>query len=152
MGKIVGQTVLFKLAMATGLGEGKPWIQTNCRPGEWRASTTKQWLMMIRIRYFYAYYHKNVGMTHCSISFVSVTLLKWSNLKRGREGGSLCEVAANVLDCDIEVINEFEFQSRYFAHFRINTLGKGMTPPLSYLSSYGLNSTIAVLPKGWLLH
>ena len=28
MGKIVGQTDLFNLGMVTGLGEGKPWIQT----------------------------------------------------------------------------------------------------------------------------
>ena len=35
------------------------------------------------------------------------------------------DVVVNVLDCDI-VINEFEFQSRYYVHFRANTFGKGM--------------------------
>ena len=34
---------------------------------------------------------------------------------------------ANVLDCDI-VVCEFELQSRYYVHFRIYTLGKGMNP------------------------
>ena len=32
---------------------------------------------------------------------------------------------ANMLDCDI-VISEFKLQSRYYIHFRSNTLGKGM--------------------------
>ena len=26
------------------------------------------------------------------------------------------------------VVSEFEFQSRYYVHFRTNTLGKGMKP------------------------
>ena len=30
---------------------------------------------------------------------------------------------AKVLDCDI-VLSEFEFQSRYYIHFPVNTLGK----------------------------
>ena len=30
-------------------------------------------------------------------------------------------------DCEI-VVSEFELQSRYYAHFRANTLGKGMNP------------------------
>ena len=29
MDKIVGETMLFNLSMATSLGEGKPWIQTS---------------------------------------------------------------------------------------------------------------------------
>ena len=40
-------------------------------------------------------------------------------------------IVANVLDCGLEV-NEFEFQSRYYVHFRTNNLGKGMNP-LIYL-------------------
>ena len=31
------------------------------------------------------------------------------------------------MDCGI-VVSEFELQSRYFVHFRANTLGKGMNP------------------------
>ena len=31
------------------------------------------------------------------------------------------------MDCGI-VINEFEFQSHYYVHFQVNTLGKGMNP------------------------
>ena len=40
---------------------------------------------------------------------------------------SPCSIVANVQDHDI-VVNEFKFQSRYYVHFRINTLGKGMKP------------------------
>ena len=40
---------------------------------------------------------------------------------------SLSGVMANVLDCDI-LVSEFELQSRYYVYFRINTLGKGMSP------------------------
>ena len=34
-------------------------------------------------------------------------------------------VMAKVLDCKI-VVSEFELQSRYYAPFRIDTLGKGL--------------------------
>ena len=33
----------------------------------------------------------------------------------------------NRLDYDI-VVNEFELQSRFYVHFRVNTFGKGMNP------------------------
>ena len=42
----------------------------------------------------------------------------------GTNPGSRREVV-RVLGCDVEV-SEFEFQSRYYVHFRTNTLGKGM--------------------------
>ena len=31
------------------------------------------------------------------------------------------------MDCEI-VVSEFEFQSRYYVHFRANTIGNGMNP------------------------
>ena len=34
---------------------------------------------------------------------------------------------AKAMDCGF-VVNEFVFQSRYYVHFRANTLGKGMNP------------------------
>ena len=43
----------------------------------------------------------------------------------------------NVLDCSLKV-SEFEFQSRYYVHFRTNPLGKGMNsviPPATHLNS-----------------
>ena len=52
-------------------------------------------------------------------------------------------VIGKALDCGIMEC-EFEFQSRYFVHFRINTLGKGMN---HLIFSYGLKSTSA-LPEG----
>ena len=53
------------------------------------------------------------------------------------------------LGCGIEV-SEFELQSRYDAHFRTDTLGKGMKPP--YPPSYGLNSTTTVYFEGRIWH
>ena len=45
------------------------------------------------------------------------------------------------MDCGI-VVSEFVLQSRYYVHFRANTLGKGIEPP--YPPSYGLNSITTV--------
>ena len=36
-------------------------------------------------------------------------------------------VMVKAMDCGI-IISEFELQSRYYVHFRANTLGKGMNP------------------------
>ena len=36
-------------------------------------------------------------------------------------------VMVKAMDCGI-VVSEFEHQSRYYVHFRANTLGKGMNP------------------------
>ena len=41
--------------------------------------------------------------------------------------GSYHGAVANVLDCAI-VIGEFEFLSRYYAHFLTNTIGKDINP------------------------
>ena len=43
--------------------------------------------------------------------------------------GSGCPrgVMVKVMDCGI-VVSEFELQSRYYVHFRANTLGKSMNP------------------------
>ena len=36
------------------------------------------------------------------------------------------------MDCGI-IVSEFVFQSRYYVHFRANTLGKGMNPLIPQL-------------------
>ena len=46
------------------------------------------------------------------------------------------------------VVIEFVLQSRYYVHFRANTLGKGMNPFI--LPAIGLNSTTTVLLGEWL--
>ena len=51
------------------------------------------------------------------------------------------------MDCGI-VVREFVLQSRYFVHFRANTVG--YEPP--YPPSYGLNSTTTVLLWEWFWH
>ena len=51
-------------------------------------------------------------------------------------GGSSWGVVDNVLDCNI-IIQEFNLQSHYYAHFWTNTFGKGMNslifPPMDYI-------------------
>ena len=42
-------------------------------------------------------------------------------------GGSPRSVMVKAMDCGI-VVSEFVLQSRYYFHFRANTLGKGMNP------------------------
>ena len=46
--------------------------------------------------------------------------------------GYPCSVMVKALECGIVVI-VFELQSRYYVHFRTNTLGKGMNPSSSQL-------------------
>ena len=53
---------------------------------------------------------------------------------------------ANILECDI-VEREFEFQSRYSVHFRINNrMIKKAKNELPYYPSYGLSCTTNVFP------
>ena len=42
-------------------------------------------------------------------------------------GGCPCGVMVKAMNCGI-VVREFVLQSRYYVHFRANTLGKGMNP------------------------
>ena len=58
-------------------------------------------------------------------------------------GGSPRGVMVKAMDCGI-VVSEFEFQSRYYVHFRKNTLEKGMNPLI--LPAVDL----IVLLEGWL--
>ena len=53
------------------------------------------------------------------------------------------------LNCGI-VVSEFEPQSRYYVHFRTNTLEKCMNPLIT--PNYGLNSISAVLLERRLWH
>ena len=45
-----------------------------------------------------------------------------------------CSVKVQAMDCGI-VVSEFELQSRYYVHFRTNTLEKGMNPLILPLMS-----------------
>ena len=47
----------------------------------------------------------------------------YTKKKRGCPHG----VMVKAMDCGI-VVSEFVLQSRYYIHFRVNTLGKGMNP------------------------
>ena len=48
-------------------------------------------------------------------------------IPQSSKGGCPCGVMVKAMDCGI-VVSEFVFQSRYYVHFRANTLGKGMNP------------------------
>ena len=41
--------------------------------------------------------------------------------------GVLRGIMVKVMECGI-VVSEFVLQSRYYVHFQVNTLGKGMNP------------------------
>ena len=62
--------------------------------------------------------------------------------------GNYRGAVATEMDNDI-VVKEFEFQLRYYVHFRANALGGRYQSP--NLLSYGLNSTTTVL-QGWFRH
>ena len=62
---------------------------------------------------------------------------------------SLRDVVANVLDNNV-VVSEFELQSRYYVHFRMDIVGKvwiPLSPP-----SNELDNTAIVLLQAWLWH
>ena len=65
---------------------------------------------------------------------MQVFLSNTNNFKRE----SHWSIMAEMMDYGHKVI-EFELQSRYYVHFRTNTLGKVMNPLIS--PRYGFNST-----------
>ena len=55
--------------------------------------------------------------------FISALSAPLPNVLRGCPRG----VMVKAMDCGI-VVSEFVLQSRYYVHFRVNTLGKGVNP------------------------
>ena len=54
--------------------------------------------------------------------------LQWKRIiEIQTHGGCPRGVMVKAVDCGI-VVREFVLQSRYYVHFRANTLGKGMNP------------------------
>ena len=70
---------------------------------------------------------------HPTLYFLSVTL----KVRGGRPRGLMVKA----IGCGI-VVSEFVHLSRYYVHFRTNTLGKVIEPP--YPPRSGLNSTTTV--------
>ena len=64
-------------------------------------------------------------------------------------GGCYRGVMVKAMDLGI-LVRQFELQSRYYVHFRANTLGKVIEPP--YPPSYRLNSPNTVRLGEWLWH
>ena len=69
--------------------------------------------------WYYVHNENNEGVT------ITVIIIMYDdyNWRRGCPRG----VMVKVMDCRI-IVSEFVFQSRYYGHFRANTLGKGMNP------------------------
>ena len=57
------------------------------------------------------------------IKLLLISLYDYTIITRGCPRG----VIVKAIDCEI-VVREFVLQSRYYVHFRANTLGKGMNP------------------------
>ena len=58
---------------------------------------------------------------------VDINQTKPNQTKPNLIGGCPRGVIVKAMDCGI-VVSEFVLQSRYYVHFRANTLGKGMNP------------------------
>ena len=69
--------------------------------------------------------HNNRIHNHYWIRTINVRVTKL--LSQTEPGGGPRGVMVKAMDCGI-VVREFELQSRYYVHFRANTLGKGMNP------------------------
>ena len=61
-----------------------------------------------------------------SVDYLFIAITPKSTLTQ-RGWGCPCGVMVEAMDCGI-VVREFVLQSRYYVHFRANTLGKGMNP------------------------
>ena len=60
-------------------------------------------------------------------TFKNCVSLLVSKNRTQKLSGCPCGVMVKAMDCGI-VVSEFVLQSRYYVHFRANTLGKGMNP------------------------
>ena len=78
---------------------------------------------------FYLIYNMTLFFSSFSFFFFSLFSLFFLNLRLHLEMGWGCPrgVMVKAMDCGI-IVNKFVFQSRYYIHFRANTLGKGMNP------------------------
>ena len=77
-------------------------------------------------QWFYKMYSNNI------LNLLESTTILNICTKKGLETywmhqGCPCGVMVKAMDCRI-VVREFVLQSRYYVHFRANTLGKGMNP------------------------
>ena len=62
-----------------------------------------------------------------NLQFIYDQLFLVLDLHSVTQGGCPRGVMVKAVDCGI-VVREFVLQSRYYIHFRANTLGKGMNP------------------------
>ena len=70
-----------------------------------------------------------LGQNYLKESFSWIRMWYFLNphVKKKHIGGCPRGVMVKVMDCGI-VVSEFILQSRYYVHFRANTLGKGINP------------------------
>ena len=80
---------------------------------------------MKKIKDNFRVFDKDVYMSHVSQIIFLFQLVCFVLIQR--YWGCPSGVMVKAMDCGI-VVREFVLQSRYYVHFRANTLGKGMNP------------------------
>ena len=76
---------------------------------------------------------ENRDTWHCFSFILTIfTFIIFQFAVSGRNSGCPHGVKVKAMDCGI-LVSEFVFQSRYYVHFRTNTLGKGMNPLILFM-------------------
>ena len=88
--------------------------------------TTNMSPIYLFICLFVFYVSLGISTFHCLLTS-TVSERKKERKKKGRKGPR--GVMVKALGCEI-IVSEFELQSRYYIHFRANTLGNGTNPPI----------------------
>ena len=71
---------------------------------------------------------QSIGLRHASSNFSHAIAFTFELIPLGKAWeGCPRAVMVKAMNCGI-VVREFVLQSRYYVHFRANTLGKGMNP------------------------
>ena len=92
---------------------------TNKQTNKKHQPKMKRLYIYIYCIWFFILWYMNLrGLFNAKVVSVEKQLLRWG-YPRG--------VMVKAMDCGI-VVREFVLQSRYYVHFRSNTLGKGMSP------------------------
>ena len=95
------------------------------------------WWLFILFRMFWKYTRWDVGCVDFSIVCwcmlrMHLCIYVWILVRYVCVRRSPHSVVANMLNCNLKV-SEFDLWSRYYVHFRTNTLGKVMNPHFSQL-------------------
>ena len=122
-------TLLF-LRCVTHISTKSAYIQCSVRIFVYIVSPINRWTSTVSIKYVFelslvdTWHHiMFIATVNPIVTFDCREIFYFSKLN----GGCPCGVMVKAMDCGI-VVSEFVPQSRYYVHFRANTLGKGMNP------------------------